>query len=536
MANKLAATQQARMEDSNLAISNIRDFLTQLPKLAKCEYNETTSYLLWKTLNLRLKNSDTHVDWPSLVSILNSEAWTSETYRDILNGKQWKTIEFESDHRPLNNIHTGTACTRICFPSETVYYCFTCSTNPLYEICELCFDKGKHMNHSYVAKVVMRPEGRICHCGDPFAFNDPSLAFKCMNELNNIPVFNETSGNIDDENVVSLLNYVLDFLIDVTVCYKEEAETNSGETKASPPKHPANDDTTDNQEYESLANDDNSAFFDSNWSNTKKEPREEWAIQIEDEECNVHYMDLASIITKTLNVPVEYAISITGALEDSHDVVTVLQGENFFEMNRIAQEFQKENIKVYVRKVSDIFNRKLTDDLTNWLYSMCFKSTESLQIKYFLRISMLDVWYSHFSKMRASPSNSNPDFSKINLLGGFLLSDEDSNGSWFKPWSLEHIKDEKISKILTKYNDRLTNAHSPNTVSHFYSFYGSRFQYIIINSINILSKKSKFKMLKIITSLFSLRDESRKFLAAQYIVFISPFSMMLWPQMLKNAR
>lgn len=505
------------MEDSNLAISNIRDFLTQLPKLAKCEYNETTSYLLWKTLNLRLKNSDTHVDWPSLVSILNSEAWTSETYRDILNGKQWKTIEFESYHRPLDNIHTGTACTRICFPSETVYYCFTCSTNPLYEICELCFDKGKHMNHSYVAKVVMRPEGRICHCGDPFAFNDPSLAFKCMNELNNIPVFNETSGNIDDENVVSLLNYVLDFLIDVTVCYKEEAETNSGETKASPPKHPANDDTTDNQEYESLANDDNSAFFDSNWSNTKKEPREEWAIQIEDEECNVHYMDLASIITKTLNVPVEYAISITGALEDSHDVVTVLQGENFFEMNRIAQEFQKENIKVYVRKVSDIFNRKLTDDLTNWLYSMCFKSTESLQIKYFLRISMLDVWYSHFSKMRASPSNSNPDFSKINLLGGFLLSDEDSNGSWFKPWSLEHIKDEKISKILTKYNDRLTNAHSPNTVSHFYSFYGSRFQYIIINSINILSKKSKFKMLKIITSLFSLRDESRKFLAAQYI-------------------
>lgn len=70
-------------------------------------------------------------------------------------------------------------------------------------------------------------------------------------------------------------------------------------------------------------------LFDSNWSNTKKEPREEWAIQIEDEECNVHYMDLASIITKTLNVPVEYAISITGALEDSHDVVTVLQGENF---------------------------------------------------------------------------------------------------------------------------------------------------------------------------------------------------------------
>ena len=46
------------MEDSDLSITNIRDFLTELPKLAKCEYSETTSYLLWKTLNLRLKHSD----------------------------------------------------------------------------------------------------------------------------------------------------------------------------------------------------------------------------------------------------------------------------------------------------------------------------------------------------------------------------------------------------------------------------------------------------------------------------------------------
>ncbi|EJS42767.1 ubr2p [Saccharomyces arboricola H-6] len=514
------------MEDPGLAINNIRDFLTQLPKLAKCEYDETTSYLLWKTLNLRLKNNDNNIDWHSLVSILDSEAWASEKYRDILNGKKWKTLEFESDHHLLDNIHTGTACTRLCFPSETIYYCFTCSTNPLYEICELCFDKEKHLNHSYVAKVVMRPEGRICHCGDPFAFNDPSLAFKCKNELNNIPISNNSNNTIGDENVVSLLNYVLDFLIDVTVCYKEEAEAHSGERKASSPMHPnqntTGDDMADGNEYESLINDNNSVFFDNDWSNIKKKPHEEWAIQIEDDECNVHYMDLASIITKTLNTPVEYAISITKALEDSHTVVTVLQGGNFFEMDKFAREFQKENIRVYVRKVSDIFKRKLTDDLTNWLYSLCFKSINSLQIKYSLRVSILDVWYSHFSKMRVSPSNTNPDFSKINLLGGFLLSNEDSNGSWFKPWTLENINDEKISKILTNYNDRLTRAHSPNTVSHFYNFYGSRFQYIIINSINILSKKSKFKMLKIITSLFSLRDESRKFLAAQYIdVYLS---------------
>ncbi|CAI4045755.1 putative ubiquitin-protein ligase UBR2 SKDI_12G0800 [Saccharomyces kudriavzevii IFO 1802] len=514
------------MEDPNLAINNIRDFLTQLPKLAKCEYNETTSYLLWRTLDLRLKNSDGNIDWHSLVSILDSETWTSERYRDILNGKKWKTQEFESDHHFMDNVHTGTSCTRLCFPSETIYYCFTCSTNPLYEICELCFDKEKHVHHSYVAKVVMRPEGRICHCGDPFAFNDPTLAFKCKNELNNIPVTNGTNNTIDDENVVSLLNYVLDFLIDVTVCNKEETEAHSGEKKASSPmdssQNSAADDTTDKHKYESSVNDDNSVFFDNNWSSTKKEDREEWAIQIEEEECNVHYMDLASIITKTLNTPVEYAISITKALEDSHDVVTVLQGKNHFEMNRIAKEFQKENINVYVRKVSDIFKRKLTDDLTSWLYSLCFKSTASLEIKYSLRVSMLDVWYSHFSKMRVSPSNTNPDFSKINLLGGFLLSNEDSDGSWFKPWSLKDIEDEKISKILINYNDRLTRAHSPDTVSHFYNFYGSRFQYIIINSINILSKKSKFKMLKIIASLFSLRDENRKLLAAQYIdVYLS---------------
>ena len=110
------------MEDSELSINNIRDFLTELPKLAKCEYSETTSYLLWKTLNLRLKNNDNNIDWNSLVSILNSEAWTSEKYRDILDGKKWRTLEFESDHHFVNNIHTGTACTRLCLPSETIYY------------------------------------------------------------------------------------------------------------------------------------------------------------------------------------------------------------------------------------------------------------------------------------------------------------------------------------------------------------------------------------------------------------------------------
>ncbi|CAI4620404.1 BAQ_1a_G0035110.mRNA.1.CDS.1 [Saccharomyces cerevisiae] len=514
------------MEDSDLSITNIRDFLTELPKLAKCEYSETTSYLLWKTLNLRLKHSDNDINWRSLVSILNSEAWENEKYRDILNGRKWRTLEFENDHHSVGNMHIGTACTRLCFPSETIYYCFTCSTNPLYEICELCFDKEKHVNHSYVAKVVMRPEGRICHCGDPFAFNDPSDAFKCKNELNNIPISNGNSNVTDDENVISLLNYVLDFLIDVTVSYKEEAEAHSSERKASSLMHPNQNNITDDimgkHECEPLVNDENFVFFDNNWSNTRKEAHMEWAIQIEEEECNVHYMDLASTITRILNTPVEYAISITKALEDSHDVVTVLQSENFFEIDQIAKEFQKENIVVHVRKADDIFKRKLTDDLTDWLYSLCFKAATSLQNKYALRISMLDVWYSHFSKMRVSPTNTNPDFSKINLLGGFLISNEDSDESWFKPWSLENIEDERISKILTNYNERLIRAHSPNTVSHFYNFYGSRFQYIIINSINILSKKSKFKMLKIMASLFSLRDESRKFLAAQYIdVYLS---------------
>ena len=514
------------MEDSDLSITNIRDFLTELPKLAKCEYSETTSYLLWKTLNLRLKHSDNDINWRSLVSILNSEAWENEKYRDILNGRKWRTLEFENDHHSVGNMHIGTACTRLCFPSETIYYCFTCSTNPLYEICELCFDKEKHVNHSYVAKVVMRPEGRICHCGDPFAFNDPSDAFKCKNELNNIPISNDNSNVTDDENVISLLNYVLDFLIDVTVSYKEEAEAHSSERKASSLMHPnqnsITDDIMEKHECEPLVNDENFVFFDNNWSNTRKEAHMEWAIQIEEEECNVHYMDLASTITRILNTPVEYAISITKALEDSHDVVTVLQSENFFEIDQIAKEFQKENIVVHVRKADDIFKRKLTDDLTDWLYSLCFKAATSLQNKYALRISMLDVWYSHFSKMRVSPTNTNPDFSKINLLGGFLISNEDSDESWFKPWSLENIEDQRISKILTNYNERLIRAHSPNTVSHFYNFYGSRFQYIIINSINILSKKSKFKMLKIMASLFSLRDESRKFLAAQYIdVYLS---------------
>lgn len=495
------------MSSAPRKINNLRDFLVHLPRLAQYEYNEVVSYIVWKVLNLS-STKDTQVDWDSFVGIFESENWKNGTYTDVLKNGLWKA-KF-SDSAGKHNLHVGSMCNRLCYPLETVYYCFTCTMNPLYEICEYCFDKDKHKGHIYTAKIVVRQEGRVCHCGDTSIFKESHRYNQCKNELNNQQPHDSTARtdyNQDDTSMLSTFNSILDYLIDITIYLKEQNESAllAESLVNSVRKH-------DLAAVSKTVLADSKSFIpDENALEAKL------AIQIDEEDSNIHYMDLTEKLARILNKPAEYAISMTRMLEKGHPSVTVVKSSDLDKIQKISMRLQQEGVTNHVRSMSDTFKRDLSDDLIHWLYISCTEAPSDLTKKKALRLSMLDAWESGLLSTKLTTDFLSPYVAKLNLLGGFLVSYEQRDSfPWFKPWNFGILDDTRVTDKMSSYDKRLADTNIINTVSRFHALHGSRFQYILVESTNNLSRLSRYRMLKVLSSLYTLTDPARQCLAAQY--------------------
>lgn len=161
---------------------SLEKFLYFLPIFCNNECSEVSDYFIWKTLNLCLIKNDKNIDWGNIIENFKDIYINKDKYSNLLSDDTWKkTFIIEN----IENNHKDTMCRRLCYPIETVYYCFTCMTNPLYEICEFCFDPQSHINHDFISKIVTRDEGMACHCDNKSVFKNPQDAFLCKNQSNN---------------------------------------------------------------------------------------------------------------------------------------------------------------------------------------------------------------------------------------------------------------------------------------------------------------------------------------------------------------
>lgn len=483
-------------------INNVRDFLVHLPRFAKYDYNEVVSYTVFKTLGLLLRCSASNVDWNSLVAIFESERWQDGTYKRVLQEVNWKSQILP---RNMHNDHRGCMCSRICYPTEAVYYCFTCTTNPLYEICENCFDENKHAGHSFTAKIVGRPEGRVCHCGDPYVFKEPHFALLCKNDGNNegrIP------PNGYNELALETISVVLDYLIDVTIYFKEESEDchlmdSIRQMEKGIKPH-----------WNRTVLEDSKGRLDEPWQDGLV-----WTLQIDEEECQMHYMDLTAKIARILNKPTEYAIEMTNMLENGAPSITVVKSSDRSKLEKLSLQFQNEGAKNHIRRIDDTFKRDLIEDLIEWLYTIFDDESVSLETKSALRLCMLDKWHSGLLSTKLTTDQLSTYISKITLLGGFLVSyDQRNNFPWFTPWNFDFdLQDTRLFNVMSDYNKRLQHTDIPNSVTRFHTFHGSRFQYILTEFPNSLSRVSRHRILKILCTAFTITDDTRRCLAAQYL-------------------
>lgn len=489
------------MDLNKCRISNVRDFLVHLPRLARYEYDGAVSYVVWKVLDLCMEHGEQGVDWTSFAELLESESWLDGTYKRVLKGSSWREKAVKNARK--GNLHAGTMCNRQCFPAETVYYCFTCTMNPLYELCEFCFDKAKHEGHVYTAKIVVRPEGRVCHCGNTSVFKEPHCIDQCRNPLNTVKSENPGASEYD-ENVVNTVSTLMDYLIDVAVYSNEQ------DGKASPVE-------CGRQKVDGIAKPE-TLLTDSKGEIPDSRGESQWALQIDEEDCQMRYMDLAAKISRILNKPAEYAISITEMLESGSPSVTVIKSSDRAKIEAISTRFSNEGAKNHIRETRDTFKRDLVDDLVYWFYVLMINETTSLQTKKAVRLSILNAWQSGLSVIRHPATGRSPFIAKINLLGGFLVSYEQREiFPWFNPWQFTNTEDPMVMNVMSNYDKRLANTNVLNNVLRYHPFHGSRFQYFLTASPDFLSRSARYRMLKIVCSLFTIMDPSRQCLAAQYL-------------------
>lgn len=504
-------------------VTNLQSFLDQLPSLCEFRHDNVVEFVLWKAIELSCQSGPENVPWNDLISVFTSFDWTSGKLSKILSNDSWKSRflkEFSSEQE--EHKHDGSVCNRICYPPETVYYCFTCTINPVYEICEHCFDKSKHEGHIVTARTVTRAEGKICHCGDPSVFKEPSLAYMCKQGSSPTPNYDvDLSGR--DLHLLMTLNTLIDYLIEYSLHFKESKLDNFPLREHSIMTTAYNE----KNQFNGMLNDIGSSSIPTpttqspqSISTSTNNIYEKWAITINNEDCNMHYMDLASHISRILNQPTEYAIAIVDTLMEDSSFAIIVESMDLNKIKKIAQEFESSNVKVSVSNSREIFRELLILDIINWMLNKCMNDKEKVRFKHILRLSLLDIWNSELplKPTKKQSSSLNPYISKINLLGGFLVSNEqDSSKPWFNTWDLPCLTNQYMKTILSNYNQRIQEANSPDTIAHFYTLYGSRLQYILTESIMLLCSKSKKELLKIVNSIFSISDESRSLVAAQYL-------------------
>ncbi|CAB4256593.1 similar to Saccharomyces cerevisiae YLR024C UBR2 Cytoplasmic ubiquitin-protein ligase (E3) [Maudiozyma barnettii] len=520
---------------------SLRDFLTHLPTYADNDYSEIVSYIVWKTVKLCLTTDNDKIDWRTIVNLLESQISHDSSYKDVLEGKNWKDLHRQDN---TNNFHNGTMCNRQCLPAEIIYYCFTCTINPLYGICDACFDPNEHIDHEYSASVITRSEGRLCHCGNESIFHNPESAYKCKNKLNNKKNtrFSMASSDYFDPIMHVVFKDIIDYIIDVILSSNELKNTSfTGYHHTFPSEHSSQgNNKSSNIPHESSSNTDSifneiliettesqNMVYESYASNMNI--NEIWTVQLDNEDNQVHIMDLASKISKVLNKSIGYGISICNTLLEYNFPVVLAQTSDYDKIKEIFEKFRDENIVVHIRRLHDVFKVNLMEDLVHFLYYLCTDINATYEMRYTLRSCMMDSWKPKIE--HAELEYNQPLKTKINLFGGFLSPgpfsytsstspvsspDENISKEWFSPWNFEDCEDDYLVQIIQNYNADLSIAVSELAHSNICLFRGSRFQYLVAECFDNFSRVASLRMTKVFCTLFSLTDNARRYLTAQY--------------------
>ncbi|SMN21897.1 similar to Saccharomyces cerevisiae YLR024C UBR2 Cytoplasmic ubiquitin-protein ligase (E3) [Maudiozyma saulgeensis] len=539
------------MYDNRKEPESLRDFLTHLPTYADNDYNEIVSYIVWKAVKICLTTDNDKIDWRTIVNLLESQISSDNSYKDVLEGKNWKDLH---RHDNIDNFHNGTMCNRQCLPAEIVYYCFTCTINPLYGICDACFDPDEHIDHEYSASVITRSEGRLCHCGNESIFHDPESAYKCKNKLNNNRNNKLSFANNDffDPIMHAAFNDIIDYIIDVILSTNELKNTSfTGYSHISTRNHNPKDNNNANNDNDNSASNDPEEVHSSNKDSIFNEIliettesrnmvyesyasnmniNEIWTIQLNNEDNQVHIMDLASKISKVLNKPIEYGVSICKKLLEYNSPVVLAQTSDYDKIKEIYEMFRDENIVVHIRRLHDVFKVNLMEDLVHFLYNLCTDMNSPYEMKYTLRSCMMDSWKPKIE--HAELEYNQPLKTKINLFGGFLSPgqfsytsstspvsspDEKISKKWFNPWNFEDCGDDHLAQILQNYDRDLSTVVAELSHSNICLFRGSRFQYLVAECFENLSRVASLRMTKVFCTLFSLTDNARRYITAQYL-------------------
>ncbi|CAL9738356.1 E3 ubiquitin-protein ligase Ubr2p [Monosporozyma servazzii] len=487
---------------------SLKDFLSFLPVLCNNEYNEVSDYFIWKALSLCLEENNDNIDWRSIIQNFESIYLNKDECNSLLVDTTWRKT-FLNDN--TTNIHKNAMCGRLCYPIETVYYCFTCITNPLYEICEFCFDPNKHVGHDYISKIVTRDEGRVCHCGNKSVFKDPLNAYMCKNQLNHIPNETKPANKEQTQIIQSTINTVVDYIITTLI---ENREFHEISFVSSQQKKELNTlGIRESSPYELSAVDSSNSLQLTNLSQfaNNKNLKEKWVLQINEDNLAIHPRELSTSIIEILNKPAEYAAVIVQELEAGNSPVTILESEDVAQLEDIHIEFEKRNIHTSLIRMCLAYKHHLSETLLSWLYTMTKNQKDSQPFLYSLRLSLLDRWTARGPQSVLDGHSPH----KINLFGKCSLEKEPIRRIWYKPWNFTGIHDDTIKVIMEDYDISLVEGITETPV-FLYEIPGSRFQHLLTETLNRLSLLHFHELLNILSSVFSITDDARACLVAQY--------------------
>ena len=496
----------------------LRDFLVQLPVYCNNEYTEAVGYIVWRTLKIHLTDGD-NLDWRSIVNIFSSKNWREGVYDETLRGKDWRTVYF-TDNR--DNLHQYTMCNRQCYRAESVFYCLTCTTNSLYEICEQCFDEAAHSGHKYVQKVVTRADGRICFCCNPSVFKRPEFTFMCKNKSNNARADNILENEKIDQRICDTFNEIFDYIINTIIEFNQRNRGNIF-SAITPTRSPADhvDTSEDSLPSAGFPLDDGACIMLLSSYAGNKNIEQSWVLQIRNRGDKYRERELAIKVSKILKRPIEYGICIANELRKGRGPVIVVQSTDVDKIVKLIYEFRREGVSVELSTLRDVFRRRLVEELVTFVYTLCIDRNSGFKTKYNLRTSLLQMWHHrHHYEGSVFASESEPS-TEINLFGGFLVpkelpNDPKSNNGWFSAWNFSNLDDENLQKIMKAYDDDLIAASLSLSLSRKYSIHGSRFQFLITKFQDNISEEAQLQLFKIFYSIFSIRDKGMMCLAAQY--------------------
>lgn len=488
---------------------SLKDFLSFLPVLCNNEYTEVSDYFIWKTLSLCLVENNDNIDWRSIIQNFEDIHLNNDKYSSLLTDGMWKKT-FLKDN-PTNN-HINTMCRRLCYPIETVYYCFTCITNPLYEICEFCFDPKKHEGHDYISKIVTRDEGRVCHCGNQSIFKDPKNSYFCKNPINNAKGGNESCHPEQRKIVKATIDTVLDYIITTLIENDEfheissvsNKQKNSLDTPGIKESSPFELSTVDSNNSLQLTNLSQFAY--------NKNLKEKWVLQINETSLAIHPRELSTSITEILEKPAEYAVSIIQKLEATNSPVTILESDNVSQLDDIRFEFEKHNISTSLIRMYLAYKHHLAESLLGWLYTMTKNQINPKPFLSCLRLSLLETWIARGPQAVLDSNLTH----KINLFGNYTLERDHINKIWYNPWNFKTFADKTVTDIMNEYNSELVEGMTETSTFFSYEIAGSRFQHLLTETLNRISLLHFHQLLNIFSCVFSITDDTRACLVAQY--------------------